>query len=51
VLAYYKVKAVDITNRCFAMALDGLTIVFCLGLAALYFFVLYRERKARSWQE
>ena len=50
VLAYYKFKAVDITNRCYAMALDGITVALCLAVTAVYFYILYRERKARLWQ-
>lgn len=45
-LAYYKFQMVDITNRCFAMALNGITIAICLVVVVLYFIILARERRA-----
>jgi putative spermidine/putrescine transport system permease protein len=47
VLAYYKFKMVDITNRCNAMALDGIIVAVCLTVAIIYFVVLSRERSSK----
>ncbi|GHT79097.1 ABC transporter permease [Actinomycetota bacterium] len=47
VLSYYKFKMVDITNRSFSMALNGIIIAICLIATVVYFVILYRERKQK----
>jgi putative spermidine/putrescine transport system permease protein len=51
VLAYYEFKMVDITNRCFAMALNGITIAICMLVVIIYFVILRRERRAAAWEQ
>lgn len=45
VLAYIEFQDPDIVNRCYAMALNGIMAMICAIAAAVYFIVLYRERK------
>jgi putative spermidine/putrescine transport system permease protein len=51
VLAYYEFKMVDITNRCLAMALNGITIAICMLVVVVYFITLRRERRAGEWAQ
>jgi putative spermidine/putrescine transport system permease protein len=46
VLAYYEFQNTDLTNRCYAMALNGISVAICLVLASIYFMVARHERKA-----
>lgn len=47
VLAYIEFQDPDIINRCYAMALNGITTFICAALALVYFIVLQREKKGR----
>lgn len=44
VLAYIEFQDPDIINRCYSMALNGIMALICTVLAAVYFYVLQRER-------
>ncbi|MBQ3302452.1 MAG: ABC transporter permease subunit [Eggerthellaceae bacterium] len=45
VLAYYEYIDIDLANRSYAMALNGIDAVFCFILAIIYFMAVQRERK------
>ena len=45
VLAYIEFQDPDIVNRCYAMALNGLSAALCSVAALLYFALLRRERR------
>ena len=45
VLAYIEFQDPDILNRCYAMALNGVTTLICALIALAYFIVLAREKK------
>lgn len=47
VLAYIEFQDPDIVNRCYAMALNGITTFICALFALVYFIVLQRERRGR----
>ncbi|MDR3137244.1 MAG: ABC transporter permease subunit [Coriobacteriales bacterium] len=51
VLAYYQFKLVDITNRCLAMALNGITIAICMVVVIIYFITLWHERREGQWTQ
>lgn len=45
VLAYMEFTNPDIVNRCYAMALNGVTALVCAVAALVYFALILRERK------
>ena len=45
VLAYMEFTNPDIVNRCYAMALNGVTALVCAVAALIYFALIVRERK------
>ena len=45
VLAYIEFQDPDIINRCYAMALNGITAGICTALSIVYYLTLRRDRK------
>jgi putative spermidine/putrescine transport system permease protein len=46
ILAYIEFQDPNIVNRCYSMALNGVTTLLCTVLAIVYFVILQREKKA-----
>lgn len=47
VLAYTEFTNPDIANRCYAMAINGITALICAIAALVYFALIVRERKSQ----